>query len=321
MTEKPPVCAETPRVLLDAVVNTGVVGTDALSELLDTVRLHGEHVVRLAPRPAAGVSFPGGAATMHIVECGRIRIQAPSLAQGIVLNAGELVLLPHGGPHTVFAGDAVHSRPLRAEDLSTTANPDEDLWLTGTVTFDAAAADRLLSALPAAIVLSAPDQERHDWLDVSCRLLAREVRDVQPGSAVMVSRILDLLFIQTLRAWARDAQIGPSWLAAAMDPVIGQALTVIHQDHARPWTIPSLAATLGMSRSAFAERFTALVGQAPGSYLLDRRLDIAAAQLRDQPRTSIANTAAKVGYTSEAAFSRAFRRRFGTSPSHWRRQP
>jgi transcriptional regulator GlxA family with amidase domain len=135
----------------------------------------------------------------------------------------------------------------------------------------------------------------------------------------MVSRIVDLLFIQTLRAWAAGPDARPSWITAAMDPLLGRALTAIHRTPAHPWTVDSLAEAAGLSRSTFADRFTRSVGQPPAEYLIRHRLDLARGLLRESD-LPVRAVAARVGYTSEAAFSRAFRRRFGDSPLHWRRQ-
>jgi transcriptional regulator GlxA family with amidase domain len=154
-------------------------------------------------------------------------------------------------------------------------------------------------------------------LEVSLRLLVAEVAGPQPGAAVMISRILDLLFIHTLRAWSRDASAPPGWLTAALDPVLGQVLSAIHQDLARPWSVAELAQMANLSRTAFAERFTRLLGRPPAGYLIDRRLDRAAQLLRTDA-ASVAGVAAAVGYTSEAGFSRAFSRRFGDPPLRWR---
>jgi transcriptional regulator GlxA family with amidase domain len=137
------------------------------------------------------------------------------------------------------------------------------------------------------------------------------------GSAVMVARILDLIFIQILRAWAAGTDAEPNWLAGALDPQIGPALSAIHRDPGRNWTVQELARACSLSRSAFAARFAARVGQPPATYLAHVRLDAATDLFRgtSQPVSFIAGS---VGYTSEAAFSRAFKHRYGTPPARWR---
>ena len=134
----------------------------------------------------------------------------------------------------------------------------------------------------------------------------------------MVARILDLLFIQILRAWAAGTDAKPNWLAGALDPQIGLALSAIHRDPGHDWTVEELARACSLSRSAFAARFVARVGKPPATYLAHVRLDAATDLLRDTslPVTLIAEN---VGYTSEAAFSRAFKNCYGTPPARWRR--
>jgi len=134
----------------------------------------------------------------------------------------------------------------------------------------------------------------------------------------MVARILDLLFIQILRAWAGGTDAEPNWLAGALDPQIGLALSAIHRDPGHNWTVKELARGCCLSRSAFAARFVARVGKPPATYLAHVRLDAATDLLRSTslPVTLIAEN---VGYTSEAAFSRAFKHRYGTPPARWRR--
>ncbi|WP_283255285.1 AraC family transcriptional regulator [Gordonia sp. PP30] len=182
---------------------------------------------------------------------------------------------------------------------------------------DSAAADGVLSVLPAVIhcEASAPGSA---WLPLSIELLLVETRGLRPGRHVMASRILDLLFIHALRQWAATTDIAvPGWLTAAMDPNIGAALTAIHRDPSAPWSVDSLAQTALLSRSAFAESFTRLLGVAPAAYVAQCRLDRAAELLLDT-HLSIAGIGRSVGYASESGFSRAFSRRFGRPPRTWR---
>jgi transcriptional regulator GlxA family with amidase domain len=157
-----------------------------------------------------------------------------------------------------------------------------------------------------------------EGLEVARRMLVFEMQSPSQGSAVMVARILDLIFIQILRAWAAGTDAEPNWLAGALDPQTGLALSAIHRDPGHDWTVEELARACNLSRSAFAARFVARVGKPPATYLVHVRLDAATGLLRDTslPVTVIAK---KVGYTSEAAFSRAFKHRYGTPPARWRR--
>jgi transcriptional regulator GlxA family with amidase domain len=135
----------------------------------------------------------------------------------------------------------------------------------------------------------------------------------------MISRVLDLLFIQVLRAWAARPDATAGWLTGAMDPVIGDVITSIHANPAQPWTIERLAGKSNLSRSAFAERFARRVGIPPAAYRAQVRLE-SAADLLQYTTESLRAIASEVGYDSEAAFSRAFSKRYGMPPSKWRRR-
>ncbi len=133
----------------------------------------------------------------------------------------------------------------------------------------------------------------------------------------MLSRILDLLFIHALREWSTSDRAEPGWLTASMDPRLAPVLTAIHNNLEHPWSIAELAKHAQQSRSAFTQRFTALLGQPPAGYITERRLDRAAHLLRFSTE-AVSQVGRAVGYTSDAAFSRAFQRRFGEPPLRWR---
>jgi transcriptional regulator GlxA family with amidase domain len=217
-------------------------------------------------------------------------------------------------------GRHVARRPLAATDLrsSNTSDQGRARWLSGTFAYEDCRADQLLCGLPAVIELRGTGEQTLVWLDVSSQMLMRETTSPSQGSLEMISRILDLLFIQVLRAWATGPDASPGWLTGAMDPVVGQAVTSIHANPRHPWTVERLARKANLSRSAFAERFANRVGQPPATYLTGVRL-ASAADLLLETTEPVGAIASDVGYESEAAFSRAFSRRYGTPPSRWRR--
>lgn len=294
---------------------------DALSEILDAVRLHGDVVVRCAPADPFRVSLPGGVRMVHIVEQGTLRLRTGDTE--IVLEPGDLVLLARGDEHTLAAGDPAPTRPLDPSDLFRTddelADSTTPRWVTGTFAVEDAIAGPLLSVLPPAMHISVARIDRQ-WLATSLRMLLIEFNTPNPGAAVMISRILDLLFVHTLRTWFAANEAAPGWLTAAMDPALGPVLAAIHRDPSHPWTVTELATDARLSRSAFAERFTRLLGRAPAAYLTERRLE-RAAQLLRSTADPVSEVARAVGYGSDAAFSRAFQRHFGAPPLRWRRQP
>ncbi|MFI6172874.1 cupin domain-containing protein [Nocardia sp. NPDC051052] len=293
---------------------------DAFSEILEAVRLHGDTVARFAPPAPFEVTIPDGIRLLHVVECGSIRLRVGD-DPPILLGPGDLVLLGCGDAHSLSAGAGATARPLRASDTfrldAELTDPEAPRWVTGTFAVQEAIAAPLLSVLPRAIHIPA-DPSHRPWLAAILPVLLIEVTSPNPGAAAMISRVLDLLFIHTLRAWFAGHDAEPGWLTAAMDPALGPVLAAIHRDPTQPWTVTTLARDARMSRSAFAERFTRLLGQAPAAYVTERRLDHAAELLRSTA-DPVSRIAADTGYTSNAAFSRAFQRRYGDAPQRWRK--
>ncbi len=306
MTAPPEHLADRP-ALEDAALGVDAYGRphDLLSELLRSVRLSGERIVAYAPLRGFSVSF-ADIGTLHIIEEGELLLRIDGGPRVERLGRGDVILLPRGDPHQISdAGERAHATvPTR--------------WLCGTFTIGDPQASHLLASLPAVIILRGALGEALEGLEVARRMLLFEMQSPSQGSAVMVARILDLVFIQILRAWAAGTDAEPNWLAGALDPQIGVALSAIHRDPGHDWTVEELARACSLSRSAFAARFVARVGKPPATYLAHVRLDAATDLLRDSslPVTLIAEN---VGYTSEAAFSRAFKHRYGAPPARWRR--
>jgi AraC-like DNA-binding protein len=283
-----------------------------LSALLRSVRLNGERIVAHAPPRTFSIGF-ADIGSLQIIDEGELVLRIDGDADAKHLSRGDVVLLPRGDTHHI--SDA--GRRGRAGAAQNDA-PAPARWLCGTFTIGDPQASHLLGSLPAAIILRGGRGPALEGLDVARRMLVFEMESPSQGSAVMVARILDLIFIQILRAWAAGPDAEPNWLAGALDPQTGPALSAIHRDPGHDWTVEDLARACNLSRSAFAARFVAHVGKPPATYLAHVRLDAAADLLRDTslPITLVAKN---VGYTAEAAFSRAFKNRYGTPPARWRR--
>lgn len=187
----------------------------------------------------------------------------------------------------------------------------ETILLTGTYASVGAVGQRLLRTLPERLLLPAEAGER-----ALVELLAREVTRDTPGQDAVLDRLLDLLLIATLRAWLAREE-APRWSRARADPVVGRALSLLHGDPARRWTVAGLAAATGLSRAAFARRFAELVGEPPMTYLTGWRVDVAADLLRGS-EAKLAEIADAVGYGSPFALSAAFKRALGVSPQQYR---
>ncbi len=242
-------------------------------------------------------------------------------------RAGDLLVMPHGHAHVLkdVAGSPVRHISEWPSEVEADGLPclrgggpgAPTSLLCGTFRFDEEGRRSLLPALPP--VIHVPGGRATGWLDSTLRQLADELAADRPGGAVLVSRLADLLFVGVLRAWLEDADDATGWLAALTDPQLARALGAIHGDAARSWTVAELAREAGMSRSAFFTKFQARVGEPPAAYLTRWRMTVARAQLRrtDAPMIEVAE---RVGYGSEAAFSRAFKRAVGVPPSRWRRE-
>ena len=191
--------------------------------------------------------------------------------------------------------------------------------ICGAVRFDHPAARHLIEVLPATICVQASDSPQMDRIESTLRLMAAEARELRPGGEAVITRLGDILVIQALRSWLEtDPEARAGWLGALRDPQIGRALGLIHRHPERAWTVASLADELAMSRSAFAARFTELVGEPVMQYVTRWRMQVAHDALATED-TTVAGLAARLGYRSEAAFARAFKRVTGVAPGAVRR--
>jgi len=322
MTEAPDFFADRPgQADRSALDGDEAARPDLLSGMLRNVRLRGEDIYCCAPATPFAISFghPGG--TLHIVNDGQFELELDGHPHAHRYERGDVILLPARGPHVIRDGKRVPARPLASSDMrhDIVREKTGTRWLSGTFSFDDSRGARLLHGLPPLIDLRGAGDQSLVWLDVSTELLMEEKVSPSQGSAEMISRVLDLLFIQVLRAWAVRPDATAGWLTGAMDPVIGDAITSIHANPAHPWTIERLAGKSSLSRSAFAERFVRRVGTPPGAYITQVRLE-SAADLLQYTTDPISTIAHEIGYDSEAAFSRAFSKRYGMPPSRWRRR-
>ena len=323
MTAPPGHLAERPATAADSPApENAALGLDAdsqrhdlLSELLRSVRLTGERIIAYAPPHTFSLGF-ADIASLHIIDEGELALRIDGHPHVERVSRGDVVLLPRGDPHHVSNADT-RAQPTVLTDAAENDEPEPARWLCGTFTIGDPQASHLLRSLPAVIILRGVQGPALEGLEVARRMLLIEMQSPSQGSAVMIARILDLIFIQILRAWAAGADAEPNWLAGAFDPQIGPALGAIHREPGHDWTVERLARACNLSRSTFAERFLTRVGKPPATYLAHVRLDAATNLLRDTllPITHIAQ---RVGYASEPAFSRAFKNRYGTPPTRWR---
>jgi AraC family transcriptional activator of mtrCDE len=303
---------------------------DVLSDIFETIRLRATFYFRTDYSPPWAITVPAyqDTARFHLVIQGRCHV---ALASGRTadIGPGDLIVIPRGQEHVL--ADRPGRRPAPLERVL------QDAGYNGTGVFVLGKGDRsastqmvcghfgftegadhpLLRALPEVIVMTAADRARHTMLDEVLRLVVRRVFVEGLGAAAAISRLSEVFFIEAVRASIERCPELARVIGAMTDPQIGRALELVHQDPAKPWTVESLASQIGMSRSRFAERFSELMGDGPMSYLTDWRLQRALVLL-GQPRVSVQDVAAKVGYQSAAAFTRAFTQKFGAPPSEFR---
>jgi len=306
---------------------------DVLNDILDTLNLKGVLYFRTDFSSPWGVTVPdlGQAARFHLVVQGQCHVEFASGASAD-LGPGDLVLIPKGRSHVLVDERGQPAPPLETvlersgyngEGVFAIGDGDPNAatqMICGHFSFRGGADHPMLRALPEYLLLTAAARARQPWVDEILRLVTQRVFSHEIGSTAAVTRLSEIMFIELVRAGVAESAELQSVLDAFRDPQVGRALQLIHTAPDSPWTVERLAAEVGMSRSRFAERFNALMGMGPMTYLSDWRLQKALSMLEDT-RTSVQQVAARAGYRSAAAFSRAFSGKFGQAPTEYRRNP
>jgi len=303
--------------------------TDVLADLLDSGRLRGRVFCRGEFSAPWALGFSAGSIShFHIIERGDCWLRFDDERNAVQLSADDVVLIPRGSGYQLSDDPGTPPIPITDVVDRTRAGAHALLRLggggpeahviCGAFEFLNDRFAPLLDVLPRWIRVSSRDGG-DEWLDATVKLLRTETRRVDQGTATIVGRLTDIIFVQAVRAWLKTQPEGAAgWLGALRDVPIGTALRLLHNAPARPWTVAALASEVGMSRSPFAARFAALVGTPPLAYLARWRMQLAAELLGDD-RLGLAEIAERVGFESTAAFSRGFKKQFGVSPGAFRR--
>ena len=300
---------------------------DALSEILQDLRPTGVSYGHCRFQRPWGFAIPAeAAAQLRVVVAGGCWLRLDG-RDPIRLAPGDAAFLPGGGAHTIADVPTGPIRPLaefptekigeHAFRMTVAGDGDETVMACCAVRFDQPALHPLLELMAPVIIVrcaTCGDPTLRALLDA----MADEVVESRIGGATILARLADVVIARLIRGWAENEAAPKGWLAALRDKRLGRALTAIHRDPGRAWPLDELAARAGLSRSVFCERFAALVGVAPGHYLARWRMRLASQWLQVE-RLSIAEAADRLGYGSEAAFSRAFKRVTGVAPSAMRR--
>ena len=313
---------------------------DPYSEILSALKLKGAIFFRVeftapwfvdAPRSAqlaAALGIEGAyVVNFHLLTEGEALVEMPS-GQTLRITAGEIVIFPHGDPHHLLSVDgrcrvedaAVVAKVL-ARDLSPLRSGGGGAmaqFVCGYMACDAFFCRSVVEGLPSVLSVNIRSDATGQWVENSMRHLLEEAGSGGMGSEAVLAKISEALFVEALRKYA--AQLPPGhvgWLAAAREPHIGRALVLLHNRMAFHWTAEGLARKVGLSRSAFVARFSALLSMPPMKYLARLRLQMAARALATTA-AGVQAIAAETGYESEAAFNRAFKREIGVPPARYR---
>jgi AraC-like DNA-binding protein len=264
-------------------------------------------------------------AHFHFVERGQGWVELEETGEQTALMNGDLIILPHGDPHILKDDRKTKSlnidRLMKCREdyvLRHGGGGTETSTVCGAFTFEDKIGNPILPLLPELIHVPRQNRETTIWLEEMLRLLAHEAQYPREGSGSIIGHLTGIIFVQAVRAWIEAQPQGQGgWLGALRDTQISSALNLMHQHPGKQWTIAKLASEVGMSRSPFATKFTALVGDPPLSYLTKCRMRLAANYLKDG-QMRVRDIADLVGYESQASFTNAFKRSFAVSPTAYR---
>jgi AraC-like DNA-binding protein len=303
---------------------------DPLAQVLSDLRLACGSFKRSDASAPWGIAFRvADGPSFHVIVSGRCCLRLD--AERLPLAAGDLVLLPHGEDHQLADPPEGVATPLADLPYTTIGDSaalsriggggEPALLICGNVRFSGPIANPVIDLLPRVLVIRREAHgSTHAWLETTLAMLGAEAMSLQPGAAAIMTRLTEILVLQTIRAWLeRDLDEPRGWLTALRDPEIGQALALMHRQPEAPWTVVTLAREAHLSRSVFSQRFTRLVGVSPMQYLTRWRMQVASSWMREE-RLSASEAAYRLGYSSEAAFSRAFKRHVKAPPGAMRRR-
>ena len=313
---------------------------DVLSEVLGAIRLKGAFYFNGEFTAPWGVRTPSSTALAPLFGAGSRVLIFHLLTEGrgvagleggalVPLQAGDIVMFPHGDAHLIGNGAPLVTvdyeselQRILAQGLRLTRSGgggEITRFVCGYLSCDEHMGKVLFAGLPAVLKVSVREPGAGPWLESAISLLVGDAAGTTAGSHAVQARLAESLFIETLRRHL--VALPPErtgWLAGLRDPSVSKALHLLHADPVRHWTLPQLARAAAVSRSVLAERFRHFIGESPMAYLARWRL-LLAASLLQTGRRGVAAIAGEVGYDSEAAFNRAFRREFGVPPARYRR--
>ena len=304
-----------------------IIGMDALTDILELIQLKSAVYFRSDFASPWGMEVPAGAfAQFHMVVRGRcqLKLRGASIAD---LESGDIVLFPHGQAH--WLADSAKSKRRNGMEVVQAVVSGEAIFkgegrltnlICGHFEFDRSLKHPFVGALPGVIVIKGMEQQEMFALQQITNLLITEADSGKAGSQLIARRLAEVLFIKVIRCYLnQEGTHAPVFLRALQNDKISTALTLIHRSPEWHWTVEALARKAGMSRTSFANQFRQLVGDTPLNYLTNWRIQ-KAKQLLKNTGESISEISEKVGYQSEAAFSRVFKKRVASTPLQFRKQ-
>ncbi|HSQ52711.1 MAG TPA: AraC family transcriptional regulator [Nitrospiraceae bacterium] len=266
----------------------------------------------------------------HLLTEGRGYAHVEGDNRPLPLNAGDIVIVPHGDAHILGNGPSVTpvgreqvleqvlSQGLKVSRMG--GGGELTKFICGYMSCDPQLSRVFLGGLPPIMKVNIRDDSSGQWLEHSIRYSVDNADASKPGGETVLAKLSEVLFVETLRRYiAQIPQEQTGWLAGVRDPDVGKALALMHRKPAHPWTIAALANQVGISRSVLAERFRRYLSETPIAYLTRWRLQLGAQMLKSTSH-GVAQVAAEVGYESESSFNRAFKREFGLPPARFRSQ-
>jgi AraC-like DNA-binding protein len=265
----------------------------------------------------------------HLLCEGRAYVELQN-GERVALSAGDLVTFPHGHGHLLGSGPGV--RPIDAgsalpdalerglELLDLGGGGASSWFICGFLACDPQLSQAFIAGLPPLIKINIRDDPSGIWLENSLKFAVAQAANREAGSSAMLTKLSEVFFAEMLRRYVRELPEGQTgWLAGARDAEVGRALTLLHNQPAHPWTVAELARQTGLSRTVLSERFRHFLAESPMAYLTRWRLQLGARALTATSH-SVTQIASEVGYESEAAFNRAFKREYGLPPARYRRE-
>ena len=308
---------------------------DPLSDILTRLTLEGTLYFRTAFSPPWGVAVPSykNVARFHFADRGDCMVRVHPSGKSVHLAQGDLIIIPHGAAHDLISANMPEPRALPLDTVLEASgytgqgvlvyggadSTRETQLICGHFSLAERASHLLFDRLPDHILIPNYGESAGRWMESSLRLIASETGKDQFGGDLIAKKISEVIFTQALRTFIETDAAAQSGLAGFADPHISRALDAFHRAPSDPWSVETLARTAGQSRTGFAVHFADKMGVPPMKYLTDWRMQIAQQDLRQSDKT-IADIAHDVGYASDSAFARVFKREVGQSPAAFRNE-